>query len=129
MIFLLLGIFFQSSAVFACECTIRPTVLEAYQQSPRIFTARIEDRSFKENKFHYRIKLIRSWKGESGKAFDLTVNSGKGCGYNLEIGKTYLIYTDTGGEDSVSICGRTAILSGAQADISALDSIIKGKER
>ncbi|WP_420128699.1 hypothetical protein [Longimicrobium sp.] len=69
------------------------------------------------------LRVDRAWKGVESETVVLMTGWGGGdCGFPFEHGKSYLVYTDgrPGELPRAGICGRTAVLSRANADIRAL---------
>ena len=67
------------------------------------------------------VKVDRVWKGNVGRQATVTTAlSTASCGYPFAIGESYLIYASDLGETDTNLCGRTAKLSNAEADLLVL---------
>jgi hypothetical protein len=68
------------------------------------------------------LRVGRRFKGaEADTVTVLTAENGAACGYNFEVGGTYLVYADENdGQLAVSLCSRTARIEDAADDLAAL---------
>ena len=74
-----------------------------------------------------KFRVKSTWKGRLTKRVSVSTGRGHGdCGYQFEVGQSYLVYAYGSDENSLStnICQRTARLSESAADIKLLG---KGK--
>jgi hypothetical protein len=116
-----------------CRCLPPPDVQSARDSSASVFTGRvlsIRDTTIGGGAEHdtWRMRAValrvdRAWKGvDSHTCVVLTGMGGGDCGVLFRPGDSYLVYT--GGPSSgwpiASLCGRTAPLARADADIRAL---------
>jgi hypothetical protein len=131
-----LFVIFYAEKTYACSClapdpnqSLEQQVTEAYENSTAVFSAKVL--SISENSAEYsktiKLKLTKSWKGKFGKSITVTTAMDSAmCGYNFEIGKTYLIYAN--GKDvknlSAGLCSRTAQLK-ANEDVKVLHKLKK----
>lgn len=115
-------IFFSAEKVFACSCLARDesnlvgqTVSENFRQATAIFTGRVLQVNRKNNQPNVTVKLAvqKRWKGKiSNEIKIVTAADSAACGFNFEVGKTYLVYaSETDGKLSTDICSRTALIS------------------
>lgn len=132
-----LFVMFYAEKTYACSCipadpekTLEQQVGEAYKNSSAVFSAKVL--SISENSAKYskivKLKLTKSWKGKLSKSFTITTAMDSAmCGYNFEIGKTYLIYAygKNAKNLSTNLCSRTAQIA-VTKDVAALDKLKKG---
>ncbi len=125
------------SSVLACSCvllgneSIEKQVREAYTNSTAVFSGEVlevvknPDAYFVEVKF----KVVKSWKNEFKDSVLVRTGQGGGdCGYEFEIGKKYLVYTN-GDENNLrtNICTRTSSFESSE-DVAFLNKIKKIKK-
>jgi hypothetical protein len=121
----------------ACSCATKPPPKEALQKAAIVFSGRVvmgrvvkrrldnkpEEREMRE--FLFEVDNI--WKGPVPKrVFVLTRMGGGDCGYDFEIGHTYLVYAY--GDDTqfgTNICTRTCHEDAAGDDIKQLGAPTK----
>lgn len=135
IIFYTLGIFaflmFAGIDGYACSCvpfgeeSVQQQVSKAKTNAQAVFVGKVLQIIKKPEKHEIvvKLKVENLWKGYLSK--EVTVSTGADsalCGYNFEVGQSYLIYA--GGADvnnlQTNICTRTAKFSAAKADIKAL---------
>ncbi len=106
------------SSIFACSCvllesdSIEKQVREAYTNSNAVFVGEVVEVIEKPDTFITEVKFknVKSWKNKFKDAVSITTGRGGGdCGYNFEVGKKYLVYTD-GDKNKLrtNICTRTS---------------------
>lgn len=108
-VFLLVG----ASDVSACSClmdNIQSTgkkVKKAFSQSSAVFYGEVLSVTRQENSVRVTFKVDKSWKGlTTGEAIVSTGENSAMCGFNFEVGKTYIVYAN--GSLQTNICTRTA---------------------
>jgi hypothetical protein len=108
---------------YSCECLHDDqfkSATEALDKSSLVFLGKVESVKLVSSQIIQMIRPTRVWKGSYNKIVELTVQSGKQCGYVFEPGKEYLIYANEASPNQVSKCGRTALKTKAKEDILAL---------
>lgn len=131
----LFGIFaflmFTNAEVSACSClaqgeeTVTQQVSRAKNDARAVFTGKVVEivRKPGSSSVVVKLKTEKSWKGTVSKRVSiLTGENSALCGFNFEVGKSYLIYAQgTNANDlQTNICTRTAGLTNAKADLKAL---------
>jgi hypothetical protein len=116
----------------ACSCVQPPPPKEAMEQSAAVFEGTVTDvreahgNEVREMSFEVDLRVGRRFKGaEADMVTVITAENSAACGYNFEVGQTYLVYADASDSDgqlSVSLCSRTARIEDAAADLAALGS-------
>lgn len=111
-------LFIAPERSFACSCMVTDAPLKqqvenAYTEAAAVFTGEVIsviDSADDSHSVTVRFKVAKSWKGGSAK--EITVTTGKDsamCGFNFEVGKTYLVYAHGKADElSTTICSRTA---------------------
>ncbi len=125
-------LFATAEKSFACSCVITPEPVKkqienAYSGADAVFSGEVvevKESATDQYSLIVRFKVAKSWKGELSR--EITIRTAKDsamCGYNFEIGKTYLVYA-FGKKDTLSTtnCSRTAIL-GVKSDAKYLDKL------
>lgn len=122
---------------FACSCLVTDEPLKeqienAFTEASAVFSGavvavkRSADDSYSVD---VTFKTKKTWKGRSLKT--VTISTGQDsamCGFNFEVGKTYLVYAHGGSEKlSTTICTRTAELK-ASDDEKQLNKLKKKKK-
>ena len=139
-ILFLLGIIicllFQTGVGLACTCelpragiTPKQAVSQARNKSKAVFSGEVVE-VIQNPQFFYvevRFKVENSWK--QVRTEELTIHTGRGggdCGYNFEVGQSYLVYAYGSDETRLetNICQRTRKLADAEEDLRLLG---KGK--
>lgn len=129
--FVLASFLASAEQAFACSCfstdePIETKIQKAYKDSAVIFSGevvRIEPKG--EFYLTVRINAARVWKGTMIEQIPvITAKQSAMCGFDFEVGKKYLIYTNHS-EDGlmVSSCSRTAILD-ANEDVEYLEELL-----
>lgn len=125
-------LFAAAEKSFACSCVVTPEPLKkqienSYSGADAVFSGEvveIRESPTEQYSFIVKFKVAKSWKGESGR--EITINTAKDsaiCGYNFEIGKTYLVYAFGKNENLLTTnCSRTALL-GKKSDVKYLDKL------
>jgi hypothetical protein len=119
----------------ACSClpfgdeSVAKQVARAKNDARVVFSGRVLEviRNPEKHQITVKIKAEKSWKGTVPRRVTITTASDSAlCGYNFEVGKSYLIYAQ--GADAknlqTNLCTRTAGIADAKADLRALG---KGK--
>jgi beta-lactamase class A len=116
--------------VKACQCIEAGPVCQSYFTTPVVFagevvsienlpdpsTPKIQIVGWDRYAVHFAVS--EAFRGVSGA--EVAVRAGGGCSYNFELGRKYLVYADSGeagGPLHAYICGRSAPIEKAQADI------------
>ncbi|HEX8286488.1 MAG TPA: hypothetical protein VF556_00745 [Pyrinomonadaceae bacterium] len=126
---------FTNTEIHACSCfnpdneTLTQKVNKAKNDSQAVFTGRVLEVIQKPEKHQIIVKLKaeKSWKGSVSRQITIVTASNSAlCGYNFEVGKSYLIYAQDYGTNNLqtNLCTRTAGVSEAKADLKVLG---KGK--
>ena len=116
---------------YACSCfplgnePLKQQVDRAKKNSAAVFSGKVLEVIKKPDNFQVVVKfqVQSSWKGNVSKQITITTASDSAmCGYNFEVGESYLVYTS--GADvknlQTNLCSRTAKLSAAKADTKVL---------
>ncbi len=122
----ILGLAAHRSAA-ACSCVMPPPPQEAMASAAAVFEGTVTDvRGPKDDQSGSRevdLRIGRRFKGaEADTVTVTTAGSSAACGYNFELGRTYLVYAgeEDGGQLATSLCSRTARIEDAGDDLSAL---------
>lgn len=111
--------FVAPGSAMACSCMVTDAPLEeqietAYKDASAVFSGEVisvTDSADDSYSYAVKIKVAKSWKG--GKAKEITVTTGKDsamCGFNFEVGKSYLVYAHGEAEKlSTNICSRSRV--------------------
>ena len=133
--FYLFGIFaltlFTNDVVSACSClpfgeeSVAQQVNRAKKDASVVFSGKVLEvvRKPESSSVIVKFRADKSWKGNVSRRISLSTGADSAlCGFNFEVGKSYLIYAQ--GTDAknlqTNICTRTAGLSNAKADLKAL---------
>lgn len=133
--FYLFGIFafllFTNAEASACSClpfgdeSITQQVRRAKNDARVVFTGKVLGvvRKPGNSSVIVKFRADKSWKGNVSRRISISTGADSAlCGFNFEIGKSYLIYAQ--GADAknlqTNICTRTAALTNAKADLKAL---------
>ena len=115
----------------ACSCVMPPPPDQALNDASAVFSGEVIDISDNVKIINGYGKTIRfqvdeSWKGiEDGEVAINTGNGGGDCGFEFEVGKSYLVYavkSDMYSPNTLTttICNRTVQLANANDDLIAL---------
>jgi hypothetical protein len=111
----------------ACTCLPPPPPAVAVAEADVVVLAKVI--SFEEIPEKYerlaRLQLSKIWKGRPEEADSVfTALFDASCGYDFEVGETYLIYAyrEKSGRLWTHLCTRNALLANAQEDLKYLDS-------
>lgn len=111
----------------ACSCVPPRDVPTSLQQADAVFTARVRAvRNVTVRGYRMRrvtLRVDRAWKGVEARDVAVMTGSGGGdCGFDFRRRQVYLVYAHRANSGSLhaGICGRTATLAGASADIRQL---------
>jgi len=131
----LIGIFafliFTNIDAYACSCfpsggePLKQQVNRAKKDSSAVFSGRVLEVVKKPENFQVIVKfqVQSSWKGNVSKQITVTTGLDSAmCGYNFEVGESYLVYTSGANVKTLqtNLCTRTAKLSAAKADTKVL---------
>jgi shikimate kinase len=107
---------------WACSCAPQPPPQEALKQSVAVFTGTVAGVTTSGQNRLVQIRVEKVWKGaKCGEVTVTTALDDAACGYNFEVGQSYLVYaTKEKGKLSVSLCSRTSLTSQAGEDLTAL---------
>lgn len=114
----------------ACSCVPPPPPPEALAQSDAVFAGRVTDIHIENqgpqlssaDPVRVSFRVERAWKGGTASTLQVTTpRDSASCGFNFEQGKDYIVYAgEQAGELTTGLCSRTALLSDASADLTAL---------
>lgn len=105
----------------SCTCLPTPSAAEAMDNADAVFWGEVTQ--FERGEWQHRVYLKpeRSWKGADDEVVEVvTASSAAACGFNFEIGQSYLVYALATDDDlEVTLCGRThrADRDEAQAEV------------
>ena len=133
--FYLFGIFafllFTNTEIFACSClpfvdeSVMQQVNRAKKDARAVFSGKVLKvvRKPGSSSVVVKFRAEKSWKGNVSRRISISTGADSAlCGFNFEVGKSYLIYAQ--GTDAknlqTNICTRTAGLPNAKADLKAL---------
>ena len=121
---------FTNTEVHACSCiqrdeTLTQQVRKAKTDARAIFSGKVLEvvRKPENHEVVVKFRVDKSWKGNVSKQMTITTGADSAmCGYNFEVGKSYLIYAQGSDTSSLqtNICTRTAQYAAAKADIKVL---------
>ncbi|WP_420128697.1 hypothetical protein [Longimicrobium sp.] len=113
-----------------CKCAAPADVPAAVAASDAVFTGRVlsvRDTTIAVGEHAWPVRRVtlradRAWKGvESRLVVVLTGMGGGDCGFAFRRGESYLVYAhENGGVLRAGMCGRTAAVSQARADVHEL---------
>jgi hypothetical protein len=117
--------------VSACSClapgeeTVMQQVSRAKNDALVVFTGKVLEIVKKPGSSSVVVKFRaeKSWKGNVSRRINISTGENSAlCGFNFEVGKSYLIYAQgTNATDlQTNICTRTAGLTNAKADLKVL---------
>jgi hypothetical protein len=114
----------------ACSCIPPRDVPTSLEEADAVFSGTVTAvrtvGSFSRGPYPVRrvtLRVDRAWKGATSRTVVVTTGMGGGdCGYRFRRGEAYLVFAHRANSGSLStgICGRTAALSRAAADVRAL---------
>lgn len=127
---------FATNPVFACSCKQPPHPLVALQNSDAVFAGKVIDIKIPDNvmssadPMSVTFAVNQTWKGHTQKTINVSTEvSSASCGYEFQIGETYLVYAN--GQDSLhtSLCSRTTTFANSYEDLRSLgDGMIPGDD-
>lgn len=122
VLFLVLPLSFSVPKAQACSCIIPGTPQEELEASSAVFAGKVLSKTGAGYGYRVTFEVSEAWKGVEYSEVDVETGFGGGdCGVNFEIGKSYLVYADASeGVLSANSCGRTTLLSMADADLQVL---------
>jgi hypothetical protein len=121
--------------VLACGCDLpipklspKQQVNKARKTANAVFSGTVLEITKQPQDFYVSVRLLveNSWKGNIPKEVTITTGLGGGdCGYQFEVGKSYLIYANGSNENKLStnICHRTKNLSESIQDLQILGKV------
>lgn len=111
-----------ADAALACSCAPSPPPKESLQQASAVFTGTVLAADTRGGISTVRLRVERSWKGaRCGEVTVTTAADSATCGYDFQVGQSYLVYADKQrGKLHVSLCSRTSLTSQAEEDLTAL---------
>ncbi|MGH7450573.1 MAG: T9SS type A sorting domain-containing protein [bacterium] len=112
----------------ACSCWPPPPPAQAFAEADAVFMGKVESFEFIENgnRRLAKISLVKIWKGDRHAVSDIyTGANSAACGYDFQIGETYIIYAYKGeaGRLQTGLCERTAPLHSATEDLKYLEAL------
>lgn len=124
---------------YACSCVLPGTPEEELEESTAVFSGKVVEMIDKDKNNLIQssadpiavvLEVEETWKGmDKSEVVVHTKRSSASCGYEFSLNKDYIVYANEGdGGLHVSLCSRTALLSGADEDLKALDEGEKPKE-
>ncbi len=122
---------FTTTDAYACSCIpsggepLKQQIAKAKKDSAAVFSGKVLEIIKKPENYQIVVKfqVQSSWKGNVSKQITVTTASDSAmCGYNFEVGESYLVYTSGADVKNLrtDICTRTAKLSAAKADTKLL---------
>ncbi|WNR44156.1 hypothetical protein [Paenibacillus roseipurpureus] len=118
---------------YACSCALQPDPMKALEQSKVVFSGKvleIQDKTLNIEGIMDRKRAVlfdveQTWKGISqSQAIVLTNLGGGSCGYDFQVGETYLVYAFSYTHQptmlETGICSLTKELSAADPDIAKI---------
>jgi hypothetical protein len=132
LIFLSLSML-MSFETMACSCAPAPIPMIEFQESNSVFAGTVVARTEELSPWgstHHRatLSLIQKWKGlgDWHKKMDVvTADQSAACGFDFEVGKSYLVYAylNNEGQLMTSLCNRTKSLDYAEEDYNFLNTL------
>jgi hypothetical protein len=118
--FAFLFLLFGAKETFACSCVpTNPTSNEDFQKADAVFTGQVLDVKRKENSGMVEVKIAvqKYWKGNVSKQTKImTAKDSAMCGFNFEVGKSYLVYANkSNGKLLTTNCTRTSLIGVRQS--------------
>jgi hypothetical protein len=133
--FYIFGIFaflvFTNTEIYACSCiqrgneTVAQQVGKAKNEARAVFSGKVLEviKNPGEYEVTVKLKVEKSWKGNVPRQITVsTATDSAMCGYNFEVGQSYLIYASGTNINNLqtNICTRTAKSLQAKADLRVL---------
>lgn len=113
-----------------CSCAGRPDVSSALQSADAVFTGRVVSvrnthpwwRRESDPRRRVTLRVDRAWKGVDSRTVVMITRMISTCEFRFRRGESYLVFAHGTGDGSLGagICGRTAELARAAADLRAL---------
>ncbi|MGH7599345.1 MAG: T9SS type A sorting domain-containing protein [bacterium] len=111
----------------ACSCLPPPPPAQALAEADAVFMGKVESFELVENgnRRLAKISLIKIWKGDRSPAGEiLTAANSAACGYDFQVGETYVIYAYKSPDGlHTNLCTRTAPLPSAAEDLKYLEAL------
>ncbi|HSH04534.1 MAG TPA: hypothetical protein VLL52_18635 [Anaerolineae bacterium] len=118
-----------SDTAWACSCVEGETVTDAVNRAHLVFAGEVTDEQtlstlFSSTDTAYAFNVQEVWKGEASRNLVIqTAKDSAACGYNFNVGNTYLVYAyEYEGQLQTNLCSRTTELSSATEDLNILGS-------
>ena len=112
----LFGSLGNATPAFACSC-VETTSAEQFNDASAIFVGIPVSISEDGEQRSIDFDVSESRKGTVANHINVTTGSGDAdCGFNFEIGKEYIVYTDGQEQLSTSICTGTSLLTATAQD-------------
>ncbi|MEK6279557.1 MAG: hypothetical protein AABN95_04315 [Acidobacteriota bacterium] len=134
--FVLPLLFCFTGEVEACSCAFGGGApCQEYWQTDAVFSGsiigsssiKVKDDAYERTQRLVRIAIKQAFRGIEGSQTEVLTGLGGGdCGYEFELGKTYLIYAHRGKKDGklyTSICTRTRPITESADDIAFINSL------
>jgi hypothetical protein len=132
------------SSAYACQCYLpdydkseEQRISEEFKDSIAVFEGKVKsifdfhtnDRSQSERRVIFTV--TKAWKGVNSKEVLILTGFGGGdCGYEFEVGKSYLVYAGGSPQQlGTTICHRTSSIQYAYKDLHVLKKIAKLKTK
>jgi hypothetical protein len=111
--FLALGAF----PATACSCLLSRSPCEAFAKSSIVFVGDLVSVQRAGDRFHMRLRVVRGVKGIEAATADLWSDATSGCGFKLDRGGRYVIYTNLiNGRMWLDACGYASALTSSEPD-------------
>jgi len=118
----------SAKPVQACSCLRPPEAPVALKEAGAVFVGKVTGIEREKDGLRVTMEVDRAWKGITAKSVIVkTASDSAMCGYNFEIGKSYLVYTHaTKAADgkqpelATNICTRTCHIDQAADDLKAI---------
>jgi uncharacterized protein (TIGR03382 family) len=118
-----LAVWMPAQSADACSC-MQQEREAAFDQASSVFEGQVQSVDpVDEMRVRVRMTVVQTWKGADVEEIEVTTSSNSAaCGYNFEVGQSYLVYADAldDGSQGVSLCSRTARVEDAAEDIHAM---------
>ena len=120
----------EDRPAYGCSCAPPESVLVERDRATAVFTGTVRQMTPIYGGYEVEFSVFDQWKGDVTNTIRIkTTGQGASCGYAFQAGETYLVYAANNfypiWDDNdliANICGRTTLLSNADADIAELNS-------
>ena len=118
----------RHSPAQACSC-LSQTPEQAFESAGAVFEGRVLETQMEQGRpegslprVRVRFGVVQSWKGvKSEQLWAITPSAREACGYDFQVGRSYLVYASSGGSEmTVSSCGHTKPIAEAQTELKSL---------